>query len=108
MEICMHTSNQPIDEQLLQSVRQRLQLLLHLERGISKADVFFFENNTLPELKTCDIRLSIGADEILVHRKGLSFDRAAGESLKTLRQRLEQRAMLADQKRLSGLAGIYF
>lgn len=81
MTIEFHFPQGKIKELLMDSVKSSLLEFHHKDKTISRAEVYFKEQDTE---KICEIDLNIFGDSLLVRRAAKTFSEAAMQAIETL------------------------
>lgn len=92
MNIEFQTPYKKVSEKLIGEIRNEILGLSHINKKISKADVVMreIENIQGAENKICEISLGIMKDNMLVHARKESFEKAAKEAIKELKRLVNQ------------------
>lgn len=92
MTIEIHSPNLKVSEKTLESIKKKLMDLSHLGEYVSRAEIFFTEeNSSAKQNKNCRIRLSMLGDTLFVHKTSDSFEKAAAAVIRVLNRRLKQK-----------------
>jgi hypothetical protein len=85
MTIEFHFPQGKIQEPVLDFIKKNLVRFHHMDKEISRAEVYFKEQATEPlTQKICEIDLTIYGDSIFVRRLAGTFEEAARQAIETL------------------------
>jgi len=92
MTIEFNTPYGKVSEKLLNTIRNEVLELLHINKKISRAEVSLREEVKFMEgeNKVCEIRLNIYGDDLFAHGRTDSFERSAKETIKELKHLVRQ------------------
>lgn len=105
MNIEFQTPYKKVTEKLIGEIRKELLELSHLNNKISRAEVILREENsfTVDENKVCEIRLNLNKDNLLVHTRKESFEKASKENLKELKHLLNKQEKKTNEVKKNSL-----
>ena len=90
MNIEFYAPESQVKERLLRHVRFSLIDLYHAYKNISRAEVYFREEQYKQQNdKVCEIHLDIFGDSIFVHERSESYEEAAEQVLSTLGRKID-------------------
>lgn len=95
MTIEIHSPHLKIEESFLKSMEKELMELIHLNKDISRAEVFFREDDSpTPENKICEIRLTVYSDNLFARRVTENYYASAKEVMDELKVRVQRQVEL--------------
>jgi ribosome-associated translation inhibitor RaiA len=94
MTIEFHTPYGKVTEKLVNSMRNDVMELAHINKKITRAEVLLKEHPGYieSENKICEIRLNIYGNDLFVHTRTENFENSAKDALKDLRRLVRQQA----------------
>lgn len=94
MTIEFHTPYGKVSEKLVNSIRNDMLELSHINKKISRAEVILKEEQTVfkGENKVCEIRLSVFGDNLFIRSRTDNFESSAKEAIKDLKRMVRQQA----------------
>jgi len=101
MTIEFDTSYKKVPESLINKIRDEMLRLSHLNKNISKAEIFLIEDKTAQKKdnKVCEIRLSVdNDDDLFVNARTAGFEESSKEAIKDLEGLVKQH--IKDQEEL--------
>lgn len=92
MNIEFHTPFKKVSEKLINKARKEIMEMVHLNKKISRAEVFLREeeNANYSDNKVCEIRLSIYGDNLFVHTRAENFEKAVKLAINDLMKIVKQ------------------
>ena len=92
MTIEFHTAYGKIAEKLIAEIRNEIMLLAHINKSISRAEVFLKMDEAIitADNKICEIRLLILGDNLLARSRTENFEKSSKDALKKLKQLVTQ------------------
>jgi putative sigma-54 modulation protein len=94
MNIEFHTPYKMVSEKLVNEIRKEILELSHINKNISRAEVFLKNDETiiLAENKICEIRLNIYGSNLFAHTRTENFESSAREAIKELKKKVKQQS----------------
>lgn len=94
MTIEFHTAFGKVSEKLIKDIRNEILKLSHINKEISRAEVFLKYNSAIiaAENKICEIKLTVYGDDINARARTENFESAAKEAIKELSKMVKQQA----------------
>ncbi|MBC6490114.1 HPF/RaiA family ribosome-associated protein [Flavihumibacter stibioxidans] len=98
MTIEINCPHLKIEESFLKSMEKELLELSHLNKDISRAEVFFREDESQPaDNKICEIRLTVFSDNLYARRVSENFYLSAREVMDELKTRVLRQVELGKE-----------
>jgi hypothetical protein len=92
MTIEIHSPHKDTTEVLVNSIKQSVLELYHMDQDISRGEISLLQaRGDADKEKRCDIRLSIYKDAMFVSRRASTYSDACKEAVKELKKMIRQK-----------------